>query len=171
MIATARPQRTYDHRLKNLVYETGDIQVATSQGVPRSTARGWLHLPRKEVVTLDIHESQEQELRHEVMVLRRRICTLLAVLRLVLVLLRVSGFTLARCRLRDGDKKAALLKAIERARAVLPLRAILRVLKLSSKRYHTWKRTLETCGNADSSPALRVPLISSRRKRLTPSRN
>ena len=43
MIATLRPQRTYDHRLKNLVYETGDIQHATERGVhPAALAVVWV---------------------------------------------------------------------------------------------------------------------------------
>ncbi len=49
MTTPPRTQRTYDHRLKELVCETGDIRLATKQGVPRSTARGWLWRPRKEV--------------------------------------------------------------------------------------------------------------------------
>ena len=51
MIGTARSQQTYDHRLKALVYSTGDIHVALAEGVPRSTARGWLRSPPREVVS------------------------------------------------------------------------------------------------------------------------
>ena len=42
MTITARPQRRYDHRLRNLVQRAGDVTIATDLGVPRSTARGWL---------------------------------------------------------------------------------------------------------------------------------
>jgi hypothetical protein len=36
------PQQHYDHRLRNLAQRTGNVAVATSLGVPRSTARVWL---------------------------------------------------------------------------------------------------------------------------------
>ena len=42
MVATMRTQRRYDHRLRDLVRTTGDIELATRIGVPRSTARGRL---------------------------------------------------------------------------------------------------------------------------------
>ena len=42
MMTTSRPQRRYDHRLRDLVQRTGDLTLATDLGVPRSTARGWL---------------------------------------------------------------------------------------------------------------------------------
>ncbi len=61
-------------------------------------------------------------------------------LRLLVVLLKISGFKLARCRVADGWKKALLLGAIERSRESLSLRSVLRILKLSSTRYHSWKR-------------------------------
>ena len=54
MTTSPRTQRAYDHRLKDLVRETGDIRLATKQGIPRSTARGWRRWPRKNVVTLDV---------------------------------------------------------------------------------------------------------------------
>ncbi len=52
MTTTTRFQKIYDHRLKDLVRETGDIQPAVQRGVPRSTAQGWLCPSRREVVTL-----------------------------------------------------------------------------------------------------------------------
>ena len=41
-MTTARPQRRYDHRLRELVQRAGDLTIATDLGVPPSTARGWL---------------------------------------------------------------------------------------------------------------------------------
>jgi transposase len=65
------------------------------------------------------------------------------VLRLVFALIRVTETTLARRRIADGDKKRRLLRAVERTRKTLPLRFALRVLGLSSSRYHSWKRDEE----------------------------
>jgi hypothetical protein len=54
MPTTARLQHRYDHRLRNLVQRTGNVAIATSHGVPRSTARGWLGKAPKVVVSLDV---------------------------------------------------------------------------------------------------------------------
>ncbi len=87
-------------------------------------------------------------LQQEVVALRARVERLVAFLRLVVVLLKVSGFSLACARLSDGATKISLLRAIERSRSTLPLRTVLRVLRLSSSRYHSWKRENE-CGLDD----------------------
>jgi hypothetical protein len=54
MTTTGRLQQRYDHRLRNLVHNTGDMTIATDLGIPRSTARGWVGKAPKVVVSLDI---------------------------------------------------------------------------------------------------------------------
>ena len=61
-----RRQKTYDHRLRELVRRTRDLSIATSVGVPRSTAAGWLRDPGCPTVTLDVLSFNEQELQAEV---------------------------------------------------------------------------------------------------------
>ncbi len=148
MISSARTQRRYDHRLRDLVRSTGDIGNATRRGVPRSTARGWLTPTQAEVFTLDLVDSDILILQQEVLALRARAERLVALLRLLVVLLKVSGFSLAHARLPEGATKISLLRAIERSRSVLPLRSALRVLRLSRSRFHSWKRENE-CGLDD----------------------
>ena len=60
-----RPQQTYDHRLRNLVRETGDLSIATELGVPRSTAAGWLRGEPQEVISLDLLDMRELQLQAE----------------------------------------------------------------------------------------------------------
>ena len=100
-MTTARPLQRYDHRLRELVQRTGDLTIAIDRGVPRSTARGWLRTVPTVVVGLDVANLTELELQQEVVKLRRRVQTLAALLRLALILLRVSGFTLSGERLPD----------------------------------------------------------------------
>jgi hypothetical protein len=64
MPITARSQQRYDHRLRHLV--------------PRSTARGWLGVAPTVVVSLDVADLTEPELRQEVLKLRRRVQKLTA---------------------------------------------------------------------------------------------
>src|SRR5215471_6599827 len=90
-----RLQKRYDHRLRELVQRTGDLTIATDLGVPRSTARGWLRTAPTVTVGLDVATLTELELRQEILKLRQHVQKLAALLRLALVLVRVSGFTLA----------------------------------------------------------------------------
>ena len=164
MPTTARPQQRYDHRLRHLVQRTGDVTVATDLGVPRSTARGWLGATPTVVVGLDVADLTEPELRQEVLKLRRRVHKLTALLRLVLALLRTSGFRLTGARLPDGRAKTRILRAVDRAREYLPLRAVLRFLQVSPSRFHAWRRRQRACALEDQSSC---PRISP--SRLTPT--
>ena len=110
-----RPQKRCDHRLRELVRRTGDLTIATELGVPRSTARGWLCTTPTVTVSLDMANLTELELRQEVLKLRQRVQKLATLLRPALVLLRVSGFTLAGERLPHGPDKLRILCAIDQA--------------------------------------------------------
>jgi len=150
-------QRVYDPRLRQLVRNTGDIRVATEIGVPRSTAAGWLRAESQDVISLDVLGMQETELQLELVRLRRRILVLTTVVRLLVALVRLSGVRLDARNLYK-DAMAALLGTIERARKVLQLRSILRILGLSSARYHSRPQPDADCHPADvASCPKRVP--------------
>ncbi len=148
MTSTIRTLRRYDHRLRDLVRTTGDTAHAERQGVPRSTARGWLKSTHAEVFTVDVFDMDVLVLQQEVLALRNRVERLVAFLRLLVVLTKVSGFSLTCARFPDAAVKVLLLRAIERSRSALPLRMALRTLRLSPSRYHAWKRE-EECGLDD----------------------
>ena len=156
MPTIARSQQRYDHRLRNLVQRSGDVTVATDLGVPRSTARGWLGKTQTVVVCLDVTELTEPELRHEVLELRRRVRKLTALLRLALALLQASGFRLTIARLPDGRDKLRILRAVDRAREHLPMRALLRFLRVSPSRFHAWGRRQRACLLDDHSSCPRI---------------
>ena len=156
MPTLARPQQCYDHRLRNLVQRTGDVRVATELGVPRSTARGWLVETPRVVVCLDAAEFTEPELRQEVLKLRRRVRKLRALLRLALALLQTSRFRLSVARLPEGRDKLRILRAVDRAREHVPLRALLRFLCVSPSRFHAWCRRKHGCVLDDHSSCPRI---------------
>jgi hypothetical protein len=91
----------------------------------------------------------EPALRVRMANLERRIAMLTAVLRLMLALLRASGYELERARVPDAATKRRLLSAIARARRIMPLSAALRVLRLSAARYHAWVRADGACALDD----------------------
>jgi hypothetical protein len=140
MTTTERPPQRYGHRLRDLVQRTRAVTIATDLGVPRSTARGWLSQAGKVVVSLDVTDLRTSELQREVLELRRRVKKLTALLRLVLALLRSSGFTLTHERLPDERVKIRILRAVDRAREFVPLRAFPRFMRLSPSRFHAWRR-------------------------------
>ena len=151
MTTTRRVQHRYDHRLRDLVQRTGDMTIATDLGVPGSTVRGWLGKTPNVVVSLDVTNLKTFELQQEVLVLRRRVEKLTALLRLALALLRTSGFTLTHERLPDGRAKIRILRGVDRARAFVPLRALLRFLRVSPSRFHAWRRLQRACALDDQS--------------------
>jgi hypothetical protein len=154
MPSTVRPQQRYDHRRRDLVYRTGDVTLATDLGVPRSTARGWLGGPAT-VVSCDVATRTDTELRQEILVLRRRVQKLAALLRLVLAVHRASGITLSRERLPDGRAKRQILGAVDQARTWIPVQALLRIRRLSPSRFHAWQWQ-DTCALDDQSSCPRT---------------
>src|SRR5688572_19876785 len=156
MPTTSRPQQRYDHRLRDLVQRTGDLTIATELGVPRSTARGWLREPPTVVVSLEVADFTEAELRQEILKLRRRVEKLAALLRLALALLQTSGFRLSGERLPDGQAKLQILRAVARARECIPLRSVLRFLRVSPSRFQAWRRRQSACALDDQSSCPRT---------------
>ncbi len=143
MSATIRIQNTYDHRLRELVQSTGDIEFATRIGIPRSTARGWLKASSRDVFSIDIVGKDLNLLQEEIVKRRKQVDRLTSILRILVALIKVSGFSLAKVRLPEGKLKCSLLNAIDRSLSGLPLKHILRILNISPSRYHAWKRSSE----------------------------
>ena len=79
-------------------------------------------------------------LQAKVAKLERRIEALTTIMGLLLALVRVSNGRLIRARLSNVADRTTILRAVERARRVLPLRSVLRVVGLSSTRYAAWKQ-------------------------------
>jgi len=83
--------------------------------------------------------------------LRRRTERQTAIIRPLVVLLKLSGFRLDEQRLPDGAAKAKVLRAIDRCKEALSLKSTLRLVRLSPARYHAWKRADKRCKLDDRS--------------------
>ena len=88
--------------------------------------------------------------------LRRRVEKLAALLRLAVALLHTSGFRFSGARVPDGDDKRRLLRAVDQARACMPLRAVLRFLGVSPSRFQAWRRRQHACALDDQSSCPRT---------------
>ena len=149
-------RRAYDHRLREQVCRAGARALVHRLHIPRSTIATWKQRGMRPVITVDAFEHDRQELLASVDKLERRVRVLAAALRLVLALLRISGFRLPDKRLPDGADKATLLRTISSARPALPLSLILRILGLPASRYHAWRRADKVCGLEDRSSCPRT---------------
>ena len=125
MPTLVRPQQRYDHRLQESRPTHPGRDCRDGAGSPSLDGE-----TPTVVVCLDVTELTEPELRQEVVKLRRRVRKLMALLRLELALLQTSGFRLTLARLPDGRDKLRILRAVDRAREHLPLRALLRFLRV-----------------------------------------
>ena len=150
-MTTLRTRRTYDHRIREMICETGDPDLFPELKIPRSTIRSWLRRGISDVVTCDSLSAEKTELLAELRELRHRVAVLGAIVGLLVVMLRVSERRVDRERLPEGNGKRALLRAIERASRVVPLGVALRIARLSPSRYHGWRRAEIRCELDDRS--------------------
>jgi hypothetical protein len=150
-MSARRARRSYDHRLIELVRETGDPTIATRLGVPRSTAAGWLRRAPAAVVAATTTDATIVELQVRVARLERRMRRLMSFLRILLALLRIVKPDLAYLRVPQAADKARLLRAVDRSRDVLGLRRVLRIVGLSPSRLAAWQRAAVACELDDAS--------------------
>ena len=132
-------RQSYDHRIKEIVCETGNPRLFSHLRIPRSTAQSWISRGCRSVISLEDHRNFA-ELLDENEKLKRRARRQTAIIRLLVTLLRVSGFKLDEQRLPAGSAKTQLLRAVERCNNVLPLKTALRIVQLSTARYRAWKQ-------------------------------
>jgi transposase InsO family protein len=155
--ATPQPRRAYDHRLREHVLRTGTRALTRQLAIPRSTVSTWRRRGLRPVTTIEPLEQDRQHLLDLVAKLDRRARILAAVVRVLLAVLRASGFTLAGGRLPEGAAKVGILRAISGATPFLPLGVTLRIARLEPGRYHEWKRASTlACGLDDRSSCPRT---------------
>jgi len=126
-------RRSYDHQIREIVCPTGNPRIFRHLGIPRSTTVSWLSRGRPSVVSLDWQHDMASVLDENER-LSRRTERQTAIIRLLVVLLKLSGFRLDEQRLPDGVAKAKVLRAVDRCKGVLSLRSTLRLVRLSPAR-------------------------------------
>ena len=153
---TLHARRTYDYRIQEAICESGDRDLFPELSIPRSTIRSWIHRGATDVVACGVADDERAELVAEIEKLRRRAALLGAVVGLLIALLRTSKIKLDDERVPEGNAKRMLLRAIKRARKVLPLNTALRITRLSPSRYHGWSRAEAGCDLDDQPSCPRV---------------
>jgi putative transposase len=153
---THQTRRTYDHRIREAIFESGGRDLFPNLEIPRSTIRSWVHRGVPDVVSSDSAVRDRADLIAEIRVYQQRTALLGAIVGLLISMLRVSKVRLDYERLPEGDSKSVLLRAIDRAGKVLPLNSALRIARLSSSRYHSWCRADAGCDLDDQFSCPRV---------------
>jgi transposase InsO family protein len=146
---TKRKRLVYDHRIKEQILRSRNPNLFPELHIPPSTARSWIQRRLGEIVWLYPDNVGEDVPRNRIATLEGCVRILSTLLHLRTVLLRISARQLDWKRLFDSGAKLTLLHAVERARRVLPLSAVLRVLHPSPSRYHAWVRAEQGCDLED----------------------
>jgi len=155
---TSRTRCAYDHRLREQVVRNGTRCLPKHVAIPRSTVSTWRRRGSRPVVTIEPIELDRLQLVDTIAKLELQKRILAAVVRVLLAMLRASGFTLAGERLPEGAAKAGILRAITSAKLFLPLAVILRIVHLEPGRYHAWNSRASSlaCGLDDRSSCPRT---------------
>jgi transposase InsO family protein len=149
-IPSRRHPRAYDHRIQHAIAATGDTRLFARLRIPDSTARTWITRGPRHVVTLDSCEQPDVTLHAEFARLQHKHAIVVAIIGLLLALIRARAIELDRgTRVPGAVSKRRLLRAIERARKVMPLAHALRVLRISPARFHAWSARDVRCALDD----------------------
>lgn len=135
-------RRTYDHRIREAIVASGDPNLFPELNIPPSTTRTWLKEGCRAVVGFS---DDETALRIRLTRLEKQLRVLREIVRLLLAWKKVSGATLDHRRLNEGAKKNRLLRAIDRACTIMPLKAALKIVGLTRGRYHSWANREHLC--------------------------
>lgn len=122
------------------VWRAQDPWLYANLDIPRSTRLTWRdRSPPEAIVGAELFDRGHAVLRRDLHRLQRRADVLAALVRLLVTLVRVRGADLRNHRLPDGRDKTRILHAVERAASIVGLAAALRVIALSTSRYHDWR--------------------------------
>ena len=100
------------------------------------------------VAAFDV-ELEVYELLEQVDKLRQRTKTQAAIIGLLVRVLKLRGGKLEGDRVPDGATKSTVLRAIASTSDLLSMGTTLRIVGISSARYHAWRRKEEGCGLDD----------------------
>ena len=134
--------RTYDHRIKQLIADTGNPNLFPSLNIPPSTAREWIKKRSFNVVTIPELEQSSEDLAIKINELKNELESLKTKQKLVIFTFRVFGLQIQYKRLPREDDKKLLIEAIKSAAKSLDLNTCLNPIGLSLARYHHWLRSL-----------------------------
>ena len=142
--------RAYDHRVKQMIFESGHPDLFPSLKIPRSTALTWIRRGVQPVVTLPSLDLPVQELAKENESDRQELNAAAAAQKLTHFTFRVFGMQIQYQRLPNEESKTMILTAIKNATKVLTLKTSLQLIGLTAARYHFWVKRQVVCRLEDA---------------------
>ena len=139
MMRAHRVRQTYDDRLRDAIAATGNTDLFRDVSIPASTRRTWARGDVRPVVASVDVELEVYDLLEQVDKLRRRAREQAAIIGLLVRLLKLRGGKLDGDRVPDGATKSVVLRAIASATGLLSLGTALKIVGISSARYHAWR--------------------------------
>ena len=124
--------------------------------MPRSTATGWLRQTRRVVTSTPTCDAAAEDLRIRLARMEARLRRCQALLRVLLAVVRIVQPDFTRLRVPLGADKARLLQAVDRARGVVRLPRLLKLIGLSPARLAAWRRAALACDLDDRSSCPRA---------------
>lgn len=146
-----RRYRRYDHRIKNMIAESGDPYLFPDLAIPLSTAREWIKRGPQDVVTLWEIGQNEKNLLGEIQSLKKELNTLKVEQDLSIKTFRLFGFQIQYQRLPSEESKISLLQMVHDAVRTIGLERALETIGLSRARWSLWLRRSKNCQLADES--------------------
>jgi len=145
-----RRRQTYDHRLREAIAATGNPDLFRDVAIPASTRGTWARgeVRPRPVAAVDV-EPEVYGLLAQVDKLRQRAARQAAVIELLTQLLKLRGGKLDADRVPESESKSAVLRAVASTWGRLSLGTALKIVGISSSRYHAWRRKEEGCGLDD----------------------
>ena len=143
--------RRYDHRIKNMIAETGDPKLFPDLAIPLSTAREWIKKGPQKVVSLSSFDTSKEFLIEENQRLQNEIESVKIEQDLVVKTFRIFGFQLQYRRLPQEEFKKDVISSIKAAAKRIPLSRCLDLIGLSRSRYTAWINREKDCLLADRS--------------------
>ena len=137
--------RCYDHRIKQMIADTGNPNLFPQLNIPPSTSREWIKKRTFDVVTLSELNYSNDELATQVSQLKGEIEKLKTMQKLVIFTFRIFGFQLQYQRLPKAENKKLLMEAINAAAKQLSLKDCLDAIGLSLARYRNCLKSNSSC--------------------------
>lgn len=145
-----RKYRVYDHRLKELIVQSGDPNLIPELNIPLSTAKEWIKNGIKEVITLPELNLSNTELLNQNMSLKNKLASTKAEQILLSTTIKIFRFQIQFTRLPSATSKPSILRAIKNALTNIPIKLCLETIGLSSARYHSWVKRDKKCQLEDN---------------------
>lgn len=98
-------KRAYDTRIREIIARTGNADLFPGVDIPRGTRATWVRRGPRQVVGLDAELDEDAKQLDRIAKLECRVQVLTVLLRLVLTMLRLSGFRVHMPRIAEGKDK------------------------------------------------------------------